>query len=249
MKLAALFTGGKDSIYAIYLAKKMGHEIVCLITMKSENLASYMFHTPAIELTALQAEAMSLPIIFGQTKGEKEKELVDLENTIRKAGKKYEFEGLITGALFSEYQTARINNIAQKLKLQVISPLWHKPQEKLMRELLENKFKFIFTAVAAYGLDKSWLNIIIGSPELNRLNELNKQVKINIAGEGGETESLVLDCPLFKKKIVIKTAEIIEDNKNTARLKIKEAVFMEKFKGKNDEKNNEELKKIKKKIA
>jgi len=228
MKLAALFTGGKDSTYAIYLAKQQGHQTTCLITLKSKNPYSYMFHTPAIELTELQAKAMELPLITQETKGEKEKELKDLEKAIKRAQQNFHFEALLTGALFSEYQRSRIEKIAQKLNLKVFSPLWHLNQEKEMWEIINNNFKFILTSIAAEGLDKSWLNNIITKRELDKLKELNVKIGFNIAFEGGEAESLVLDCPLFKKKLIIKEAEILEENKNTARLIIKKAKLIEK---------------------
>jgi len=228
MKLAALFTGGKDSTYAIHLAKQQGHEVTCLISLKSENEASYMFHTPAIELAGLQAEAMNIPILFFPTKGEKEKELVDLENAIVESKKKFDFEGLITGALFSEYQSSRIQAIADKLGLKVISPLWHKNQEDEMQELLDNKFEIIFTGIAAYGLNKGWLNKVIKQEDLDKLKALKEKIGSNVAGEGGEFESLVLDCPLFKKKLVIEDFEIVEENENTARMVVKKAKLIEK---------------------
>jgi asparagine synthase (glutamine-hydrolysing) len=228
MRLAVLFTGGKDSTYAVYLAGKQGHEITCLITLKSKNLDSYMFHTPAIELTELQSEAMGIPLLTEHTEGEKEKELIDLEKAIKKAKQKYNFQAILTGALFSEYQKSRIEKIAQKLNLKTISPLWHKSQEELMRELVDNNFQFILTSIAAEGLDKTWLNKIITETELNKLKELNKKISLNVGGEGGEYESLVLDCPLFKKKLIIKNFEIEEENKHTARLIIKKAGLEEK---------------------
>ena len=228
MDLAALFTGGKDSTYAIYLAQQQGHNVVCLITLKSKNSASYMFHTPAIDLTELQAEALELPLINADTKGVKEKELLDLEKAIVKAKKKFPFEGIITGALFSEYQSSRIEKIAWKLDLKVISPLWHKEQEKEIEELLEKKFQFIMTSIAAEGLDKSWLNRVITQKDLERLKQLQKKFKINIAGEGGEYESLVLDCPLFKKRLVIETVKVEEEHENTARLIINKAKLVKK---------------------
>jgi len=225
MRLAALFTGGKDSTYAIYLARKLGHEITCLITLKSKNPDSYMFHTPAIELTELQAESMELPLITEETAGEKEAELKDLEKAIKKAKEQHQFEAILTGALFSDYQKTRIENIAKELNLKVISPLWHKPQEELMQELIDNNFKFILTSIAAEGLDSSWLNKIITEKDLDKLKELNKKIGLNIAGEGGEFETLVLDCPLFKKQLILEETEIQEENKNTARLIVKKAIL------------------------
>ena len=223
MKLAALFTGGKDSVYAIYLAQKAGHEISCLITIQSENLNSYMCHTPAIELTELQAEAMEMPHIIASTEGEKEKELEDLELAIKAAREKFEFDGVITGALFSEYQSSRIEKICQKLGLKCVNPLWHKNQEEEMQELVDQKFEFIFTAIAADGLNKSWLNKVITVDDLEKLNKLKEKIGSNVAGEGGEFESLVLNCPLFRKKLVIEDFEIQEDGEYVARMIIKKA--------------------------
>lgn len=220
MKLATLFTGGKDSTYAMYLAQKQGHEITCLITIQSENPDSYMFHTPAIEVTELQAESMNMPHILGSTEGEKEKELVDLKELIIAAKSKFEFEGVITGALFSEYQSSRIQTICDSLNLKCINPLWHKKQEDEMQELLDKKFDIIFTSIAAEGLDKSWLNRIITQDDLETLKG---KVMVNVAGEGGEFESLVVDCPLFEKKIVIEEFEINEESENTARMIITKA--------------------------
>jgi len=222
MKLAALFTGGKDSVYAIHLAKQK-HQVVCLITIKSSNPDSYMFHTPAIELTSLQAEAMNLPILFFDTKGEKERELEDLEQAIVKAKEKYDFEGIITGALFSEYQSSRIGKIASKLGLVVVSPLWQKSQEEEMQELIDGGFKFILTSIAGDGLDKSWLGRVIGKEDLDKLKEINRKIGTNLSGEGGEYESLVVNCPLFEKELIILDSEILEENKYTARLLIKKA--------------------------
>ena len=128
MKVGVLFSSGKDSTYVIHLAKKLGHEISCLITMESKNNESYMFHTPNINLAELCAEAMEIPIIIEQTKGKKESELEDLKKVINNAKKKYEIEGIVTGALSSTYQGARIQNICNDLNLWCFNPLWQKNQ-------------------------------------------------------------------------------------------------------------------------
>tara|TARA_Y100000310_G_scaffold326771_1_gene392121 strand:+ start:619 stop:1299 length:681 start_codon:yes stop_codon:yes gene_type:complete len=223
MKLAALFTGGKDSTYAIYLAQKADHEITCLITMQSDNQDSYMFHTPAIELTELQAESMQFPHIIGNTVGEKEKELVDLKELIIAAKSKFEFEGIITGAVESVYQATRVQKICNDLKLWCFNPLWLKNQKKLMQELLENNFKIIFSGVAADGLDESWLGEVITEEDLERLRKLHKKNRISFSGEGGEFESLVVNCPLFKKRINLIEFDKLMENSYTGRLKVMEA--------------------------
>lgn len=228
MRLGVLFSGGKDSTYAAYIMKQQNYELTCLITIKSSNSASYMFHTPAIDLTQLQAEALGLPILTYMTKGEKEKELGDLEEALKLAQKQYGIQGVVTGAVFSTYQRDRIEKIADKLGLKIFSPLWHKPQEQEMEELLQKKFKIVFTAIAAEGFDRSWLNKVITEKELGLLQKLKIKFGININGEGGEYESLVLDCPLFTKELVLDKVEIVEEKKNTAQLMIHKASLQEK---------------------
>jgi asparagine synthase (glutamine-hydrolysing) len=157
MKIAILLSGGKDSLYAAYLAKKEGHELTCAITIYSQNPDSYMFHTPSISKVAKQVQVMEIPFMTFKTKGEKENELKDLENAIKKAIKKYKIQAITTGALHSNYQATRIQKICDKLKIKCLNPLWHKDEIKYLEELIENKFKVIITAVAAYPLDNSWL--------------------------------------------------------------------------------------------
>jgi diphthine-ammonia ligase len=99
MKLGVLFSGGKDSTLAAWLAKKYGHELSCLITIESENKDSFMFHTPSIEKTRVQADASDIPLIIQKTKGEKEDELSDLRKAISQAKEEYAIEGVVTGAL------------------------------------------------------------------------------------------------------------------------------------------------------
>ncbi len=226
--IGALVSSGKDSIYAIYKMLNEGYKIKCFITLKSRNPESYMFHTINNEMVDLQAEAMGLPLVRGFTEGEKEDELADLRDVINKAKREYGIKGIVTGALFSDYQRERIEKICKDESLTPFSPLWHKDQETEMRELIKNGFEVIFTAIAAEGLDKSWLNRKITQKDVDRLVGINEKIGINVAGEGGEFESLVLDCPLFMKRIEIIGSEIMEERQNIAGLKIKKAVLKQK---------------------
>ncbi len=202
IRLASLYTGGKDSAYATYLMLKRNYDISCLITIASANPHSYMFHTPRIDVVKEHAERMGLPLVRIETRGEKEEELDDLERAIALAKERYSIEGVITGALYSDYQRMRIESVCDRLGLRVFSPLWHVDQEMHMRRLLKDGFRFIFTSVAAEGLDGScWLNREITESDIDALVNLNKKYGINIAGEGGEFESLIIECPLFIKNL------------------------------------------------
>ena len=228
LKLGVLFSGGKDSAAAAYIMRQQNYDLACLIHIKSENHDSYMFQTAGTELVEMQAEAMNLPLIIQKTKGEKEAELKELEAAFKKAKEQYQIDGIVSGALFSTYQRDRIEKICDKLGLKIFSPLWHKPQDKHLLELIDNGFEIVLTAVAAEGLDKSWLGRKIILKDVERLQQLNKKYGLNVAGEGGETESVVLDCPLFAKKIVLEKTQIIEEDKNRAHLVIKKAKLVNK---------------------
>ncbi len=228
LKLGVLFSGGKDSTYAAYLMKKQNYELTCLIHLKSEKEDSYMFQTAGTEVVELQAEAMELPILVQKTKGEKEKELEDLYLALEKAKKIHGITGIVSGAVLSTYQRDRIEKIADQLGLKLFAPLWHKEPEQELNELLINQFTFILTAVAADGFDSSWLNKVITSKELVKLKQIQQKYKISLNGEGGEYESLVLDCPLFKKRIQLQEVKINEEDKNTAHIQILKARLEEK---------------------
>jgi len=220
MKLGILFSGGKDSVYSAYLAKKSGHELTCLISLVSENKESYMFHTPSISKTEKQSEAMRIPIIVQKTKGEKEKELKDLEKAIKIAIKKYNIEGIVTGAIQSVYQSSRIQKICNKLKIECFNPLWQINEEKYLDDLLKNKFEIIITGVFAYPLDEKWLGKQIDKKFVKEIKELNKKYKISMIGEGGEFETFVVDCPLFSKKLKIKSFQDFKEGENSFRREI-----------------------------
>ena len=206
MKLGALFSGGKDSTYAIFKVSK-NHDVACLISLVSENPESYMFHTPNISLVRLQAEAMGLPLVQAGTKGEKEKELKDLKRAISLARQEFGLEGIVTGAVASRYQYERIGKICGELGLECMNPLWKKDQLSLLREILDSRFKVIISGVFAYPLGKEWLGRELDRKMIKELAGLQEKYKINPSGEGGEIETTVLDCPLFHKKLKILEAE------------------------------------------
>jgi diphthine-ammonia ligase len=202
MKIGVLFSGGKDSTLALHMAAE--HETVaCLITLNSVNKESYMFHTPNITLTKLQAEALGIPLVTKVTQGKKEEELEDLEQAIDEAKYQHQIEGIVTGAVESVYQSTRIQRICHRLDLWCLNPLWKRNQQELLEELIQKHFSVVISGVFAYPLDESWLGKKIDADIVSRLVDLEKKIGISPSGEGGEIETTVLDAPLFKKKIEI----------------------------------------------
>jgi diphthine-ammonia ligase len=221
MKCGILFSGGKDSTYAAYLAKKAGYELSCLITIYSKNKGSYMFHTPSISEVKKQVKVMNIPFLTDKTKGEKEVELIDLERAIKKAIKKYKIDTLVTGALHSVYQGSRIQKICDDLGIKCFNPLWHKDEIEYLEELIENKFKIIIVGVFAYPLDKNWLGREIDKNFIEEVKKLKDKYKIHAAGEGGEFESFVLNCPLFSKELKVKKFKDSKEGENAWRRELK----------------------------
>jgi len=202
MKLGVLFSGGKDSTYALHVAAEH-EEIVCLITLVSKNKESYMFHTPNIELTKLQAEALGIPLIARVTEGVKEEELKDLEQAMAEAAEQFQIDGVVTGAVESVYQSTRIQRICHRLDLWCFNPLWKRNQKELLKELVGRGFKVIISGIFAYPLDASWLGKQIDLDLVDRLVDLENKFGISPSGEGGEIETSVIDAPMFSQKIEI----------------------------------------------
>jgi len=227
MRLGALFSGGKDSVFAMYKTLNDAHEIRCLITVKSENPESYMYHVPNIDLTDLQAEAMGIPLIVHKTRGVKEEELMELESGIQEAKKRFEITGIVSGAIYSNYQRKRIDNICSKLGLKSLVPLWKLKPKDMLLEMVEAGFSIIMSAVAAGGLGPEWLGRMINRETIDELTKLHNTCYVCTGGEGGEFETLVLDCPLFNKRLKILESESLWDGQ-AGIYNIKKAVLMNK---------------------
>jgi diphthine-ammonia ligase len=219
MKIAALISGGKDSWFAAYKASQE-NELACIIAVNSLNPESYMFYMPNVEMVKLQAIAAKLPLVWYQTEG-KEEELEDLKSAIEIAKEKYKIQGLVSGAIRSNYQKERVDRICKALKIKSIAPLWQANEEIYLKELMKN-FNAIMVRIAAQGLKKEFLGMRIGLTFIDRMRALN----VSPIGEGGEFQSFVLHCPLFHKKINVDESEIVMEDDCTGTYKIKKATLV-----------------------
>lgn len=199
MRVAALFSGGKDSVFAVYIVKQFGWDVTHLVSLFPKKSDSWMFHSINIQQTDHLAKTMNIPLMKKTTSAEKETELIDLKELLQKL----EIDGIISGTIASEYQRTRIEKISDELGIKSFTPLWHKNQEMLLRDQIKAGFRIIVVGVFALGFDKTWLGRIINEETIDKLVSLNKTYRINIAGEGGEYETLVLSGPLFSQKLVI----------------------------------------------
>jgi diphthine-ammonia ligase len=205
MKVAALCSGGKDSTFALWLAIKRGHKVERLVAMIPRREDSFMFHYPNIHLIDQFAECAGLPLLKAETSGEREQELVDLRHVLQGL----DVEGVVSGAIASNYQKGHIDKICEELGLVSLAPLWGREPVELIREMLKAGFDIIITGAAAQGLDSGWLGRKLDEKALRDLITLRERYGVNPSGEGGEYESLVLDAPFFKSKIEVVEAEKI----------------------------------------
>ena len=150
---------------------------------------------------------MDIPLISLESSGIKEKELRDIEKALKIAIKEYKIKGVVSGALASNYQKERIEKICSKLKISSIAPLWHIDPKKYIKELIDSNFKIIITGIAAEGFDESWLGREINTKAFEELKILNEKTNFHLGFEGGEAETFVLDCPLFKKRVIVEEAK------------------------------------------
>jgi asparagine synthase (glutamine-hydrolysing) len=202
MKLIALVSGGKDSWYSLYLMMQMGHEIACAVTFIPKNKESYMLQSAMSQNVSSQFAALNKPIrhkVFGVS-GEKEIEVEEMKSLIAPIVREERIEGLVCGALGSEYQKQRVDFICEELGINSYAPLWRKNEEMLLREMvLEAGFEFMIAESGSEAAD-DWRSKIINRGNVDAFIESLKKGRCNISGEGGEYETYVTKCPLFKAK-------------------------------------------------
>lgn len=212
LNLAALFSGGKDSTYAIYAAQRLGHKISCLVTIYPTSNQSHLLHFPNIAHTVLQAESMQIPHLVAKADGiDTAKETSALRNVLLSASKHYGIEGIVHGGILSNFQKNSFAKSCQNLNLKIVTPLWKMDQMQYMQQLLDSNFEFILTSVTTAGLDDTWMGRIITNQDLPTLHRLANKHGFNPSFEGGEAETFVINCPLFYRPITIKKATKIWD--------------------------------------
>jgi len=204
--VGALFSGGKDSAFAAWVASKKD-ELVCLVTLFPRSEMSYMFHFPNLRWTAMQAESIGVPLLTERTEGVKEEELADLERALSNAKGRFGLEGVYTGALASVYQKTRVEKICDRLSLKCVSPLWGIDPETHLRRLVADGFEVVIVSVSALGLDQTWLGRRLDQNSIDELVALGRRFRFHVGLEGGEGETFVLDAPFFSKPIEIRSSE------------------------------------------
>jgi len=204
MNLGSLFSGGKDSTYAIYIAQKQGHQVTCLLSIFPKSEESHLLHHPNLQWTKLQSESMKIPqLTVHSDSDETDDELIALETLLQNAKEKFNIEGLVHGGIKSQFQKDKFETLCSKLDLIAVAPLWNTEPKQYMNDLLDSNFDFIMTTVSSDGLDDAWLGKSISKSDIDTLSHLSEKFGFNLNFEGGEAETFVINCPLFSNSIKI----------------------------------------------
>ena len=219
MRLASLYSGGKDSAFSLYLAEQQGHDVPYLVNIVPEDRASWIFHTPNLNTVPAMAESMGKKLVLGHSTGEEGSDMEGMRRTLEGL----DVEGIVTGAIWSDYQWDRMNMVCGDLGLKLIAPLWRKDQDMLMDQMLDAGIEAVIVGCYAEGFDESWLGRPIDAETVKDLKRLRAKYHISIMGEGGEYESMALYSPLYSKRLRIVSSER-EWSRNNGTLHVRELV-------------------------
>ncbi|KAG0025722.1 hypothetical protein BGZ81_006942 [Podila clonocystis] len=226
MKVLGLISGGKDSFYNLMQCVANGHTVIALGNLhprpqdKKDELDSYMYQTVGHDVIHLYEECLQVPLYRQTIKGtpieqgsdyvktemDETEDLYELLHSVKE--KHPDLQAVSVGAILSNYQRIRVENVCARLGLVALAYLWQRDQEELLHEMAQAGVNAVLIKIAAMGLKKQHLGQSIGDM-FPHLCKMNQEFDLHICGEGGEYETITLDCPLFKKKIVVDESEIV----------------------------------------
>ncbi|XP_063978343.1 uncharacterized protein LOC135163095 [Diachasmimorpha longicaudata] len=222
MRVVALVSGGKDSIFNLIQCVAAGHDVVALANLYpigKDELDSYMYQTVGHQGVEYMGKAMGLPLYREPTFGKscmrekyysptQDDEVEDLYRLLAKVKEKENINAVASGAILSDYQRIRVENVCSRLGLVSLAYLWRRNQDELLKEMIACSLNAVIIKVACQGLEPKHLGKSISEMQHN-LGILNDRYGVNVCGEGGEYETFTLDCPLFIKSIVIDEYESV----------------------------------------
>ena len=207
----SLFSGGKDSSWALYQALEEGLNVDRLLTVHpSED--SYMYHVPETQLAGVAAESIGIELVevdpgdlnagnATDSAAQGDAELEPLEEALSDLADDIDLAGVTAGAIESEFQTNRIQAMCDRLGTDLFAPLWQRDPEALAADMLDAGFEITILQVAAYGLDESWLGRTLDADAVDDLRALNEEYGVHLLGEGGEFETFVTNGPHMDRRI------------------------------------------------
>ena len=200
MNTAVLFTGGKDSVFAVHKLRDEGFNVKVLISIIPSYEYSMLYHKPYPQVLMLQAYSMGIPLETAMVVDPGREEAV-LDEILARCVKRYRVSALASGAVLSRFQRERFEKIALKHGLETIHPNWGIDQKTYLRTLTNYGIRFIIQSITTMGLPHSILGKVLSVEDVERILVLSEKYGFNPSFEGGEAETIVVDAPLFKHRL------------------------------------------------
>jgi len=227
MKVAVMYSGGKDSSMALKYALDKGWKVDTLISVKPKSTESFLYQYATVEWTRLSSEALGIPAIHIRSEkiGPKE-EAEELEAVFSKLGVD---KILVGGVGLQATQIREWRRVAGKFGIELMVPYENMTSEELLEKTINSGFDIMLTDVASDGLGPEWLGRKLSKSSFEEFKQLSKEFGFDILGEGGYYNTFVVDGPIFKKKIEFVDTENIWDSKTSSGyLQVNKAVLVEK---------------------
>ncbi|MEA3137090.1 MAG: diphthine-ammonia ligase [Thermoplasmata archaeon] len=206
MRVLALLSGGKDSVCAVETVRGFGWDVAAALVLRPAQDDAWMFHTPNLSVVAGVAECLGLPLVEADVRSGKAEEVEDLERAVAAAQRELGLDGLVSGALASEYQRTRLDAIGHRLGLKTFAPLWHKEPRGYVDSLVAAGWDIRFSRTAADGVPAAWAGQRLDAAKVAAM--AGHRARPHVAGEGGEYETLVLDAPCYRRRLVVGKASV-----------------------------------------
>lgn len=224
MKVAILFSGGKDSCQAVDFCKKKGWEVKALIAVKPKNTEAYLWHYATVEWSTLSAKAMEIPLILVKSNEiGPEEEAKELEEVFRDI----EIDALVLGGVgLQKTQIGAVKKVAKKFGIEVLVSHEDYTSEELLEEEVRAGYDILITDVAADGLGPQWLGKRLDKETIKELKNLSEKHGFDPLGEGGSFNTFVVDGPTFKKKIeFVNATKVWDDKTKSGYLEVSDAIL------------------------
>lgn len=200
MQVFTSWSGGKDSCLACYEAIMSGLRVSHLLNMTTEDGKRSCWHGLRAELIEAQSQAIGIPVVQRSTPMQAyEREFISALHELRNLG----VEGGVFGDIDLEEHRGWVEGVCKKTNIRPFLPLWGRDQTQILERFIGLGFKAVIVAVNAELFGEEWIGRELDYAFLAHLVNLQERVNLSVGGEAGEYHTLVVDGPLFKKRIEI----------------------------------------------
>ena len=227
MKVGILFSGGKDSTFAIDYAKEQGYDIEYLLSVKPTRTDCFLFHFATVEHTPKLAESLGIKhILTTCSVADPEQEAKIVHDIVVKQPKVDAI--LLGGTGLQETQLGSVRKVLAPYGIKVYATHTGKPHDQVMLEMLNKGYRFMITQVASDGLGQDFLGHELTKKNINEFFERSKKYGFHSGGEGGYFDTLALDGPIFKFAIDIQQSHKVMEDQFSGHLVADKVALVEK---------------------